>query len=362
VWFFSFLVWFWQVRRTLGDNLLILLDDPGIGLHAKAQQDLLRFISLELEPHYQVIYTTHSPFMVDPNNLERARTVEDVAVAADHGYEQYLGTKVGDKAFSTDPDTLIPLRAALGYELTRSLASGQKTLLIESPAEALYLSWFSSMLKEKGRTGLGPEWRIVPCGGGEMVGAFLGLFGANKNKMTVLMNATGENKLRQQREPQLLEGCGVLAMNKYAEGQEGGIEELIGRRTYFGLVNLCYKLPKRSRLPLAIAAPDAIPGQPKRLIEQVEEHFAIRAPGAGTFDRSRPAEFLMENTRKCRRKLPDLSQALDRFERLFSEINSVQSLRQEPKTPAAVPVAAHPITDLSAGKKISPLPETEKVL
>ncbi|MBN1806674.1 MAG: AAA family ATPase, partial [Sedimentisphaerales bacterium] len=40
-WFFSFLVWFSQVKRTLGENLFILLDDPGIGLHAKAQEDLL---------------------------------------------------------------------------------------------------------------------------------------------------------------------------------------------------------------------------------------------------------------------------------------------------------------------------------
>jgi predicted ATPase len=361
VWFFSFMVWFWQVKRTLGDNLLILLDDPGIGLHARAQQDLLRFISLELEPHYQVIYTTHSPFMVDPNNLERARTVEDVAVAAEHGYEQYLGTKVGDKTFSTDPDTLIPLRAALGYEFTRSLAAQQKTLLVESPAEALYLSWFSSRLKEKGRTGLGPGWKIVPCGGGEKVGAFLGLFGANKDSMTVLMDATGEDTLRQQREPQLLEGCGVLTMNKYAEGQEGGIEDVIGRRTYFGLVNLCYKLPRRNRLPLATAAPDAIAEQPKRVVEQVEKHFAARTPGAVTFDRSRPAEFLMENTRKCTRKLPDLSQALDRFEKLFAEINASQQLRREPKAPTTMPAGAYSIADLRGGKKMSSLPETEKV-
>lgn len=361
VWFFSFLVWFSQVRRTFGDNLFILLDDPGIGLHAKAQEDLLRYISLELEPHYQVIYTTHSPFMVDPNYLERVRTVEEVVAVGGDGHEQYLGTKVGDKAFSTDPDTLTPLRAALGYEFTRSLVSGHKTLLVESPAEALYLNWFSSRLKEKGRTGLGPEWKIVPCGGGEKIGAFLGLFGANKDNVTVLMNAAGENKLTGQYDSQLLEGCGVLTMNKYAEGQEGGIEELIGRRTYFGLVNLCYKLPKRNCLPLAADVPDAIPGQPKRLIEQVEEHFAARTPGAGGFDPSRPAEFLLENTRKCRKKLPDIAQTLDRFEQLFSEISFAHAHRREPKTPAAVPVAAHPIADISSGKTKSPLPETEKV-
>ena len=45
VWFFSFLVWYADVRKRYGDNLLILLDDPGLGLHAKAQWDLMRYVN-----------------------------------------------------------------------------------------------------------------------------------------------------------------------------------------------------------------------------------------------------------------------------------------------------------------------------
>jgi AAA ATPase domain/AAA domain, putative AbiEii toxin, Type IV TA system len=361
VWFFSFLVWFSQVRKTFGDNLFILLDDPGIGLHAKAQEDLVRYISQELEPHYQVIYTTHSPFMVDPNNLERVRTVEDVIAVGSDGREQYLGTKIGDKAFSTDSDTLMPLRAALGYEFTRSLISKQKTLLVENPTEALYLSWFSSRLREKGRTGLGSEWKIVPCGGGEKIGAFLGLFGANKDNIAVLMDTAGQNKLRQQRESQLLDGCGVLTMNEYAEGGHGGIEDVIGRQTYFGLVNLCYKLPKRSRLPLMTNAFEDVSQQPNRVTEQVEEHFAAGGTDTGTFDRARPAEFLMENTRKCVRKLPDFSRALDRFERLFAEVNTGHYVRRRVEVSAVASPVAQPIVEVAPASKPSPVPETETV-
>ena len=63
VWFFSFLVLFSQVSKKHG-NVIILLDEPGLNLHGKAQADLLRFIQEELEPKHQIIYTTHSPFMV----------------------------------------------------------------------------------------------------------------------------------------------------------------------------------------------------------------------------------------------------------------------------------------------------------
>jgi hypothetical protein len=61
VWFFSFLVWFSEVRKQYGENVIILLDEPGLSLHARAQADLLRYFNEQLRPKHQVIYTTHSP-------------------------------------------------------------------------------------------------------------------------------------------------------------------------------------------------------------------------------------------------------------------------------------------------------------
>lgn len=359
VWFFSFLVWFSQVRRTFGDNLFMLLDDPGIGLHAKAQEDLLRYISLELEPHYQAIYTTHSPFMINPNNLDRARTVEDVVAKDDRGQEQYLGTKVGDKAFSTDADTLIPLRAALGYEVTRSMVKGQKTLLVESPAEVLYLNWFSKRLNEKGRAGLDPAWKIMPCGGAEKIGAFLGLFGANKGNMAVLMDAAGDpTSLDQFRNCELPHGCGILTVDKYGRASDGSIEDVIGHQAYCALVNLCYKLPKKLRLPLA----GAEAGEPsRRVVDRVEAHFSAHRPDVATFDRHRPAEFLAENTKKCTKKLPDLSAAFERFERLFADVMTSHQIKWEPAAPAPAPAPPRPIVELEPVRKVEQFAEVERL-
>lgn len=144
VWFFSFLVWFYQLRQEFGSNLVILLDEPGLTLHARAQADLLRYMNEQLRPEYQVLYTTHSPFMIDPENLLSARTVEDVVVRDKQtGAEHLLGTKVGEKVLSTDPDTISPLQSALDYELTQTLFIGRHTLLTEGPSDLLYLKWFS---------------------------------------------------------------------------------------------------------------------------------------------------------------------------------------------------------------------------
>jgi hypothetical protein len=360
-WFFSFLVWFSQVKRTFGENLFMLLDDPGIGLHAKAQEDLLWYISQELEPYYQVIYTTHSPFMVDSNNLRRARTVEDVISMGDYGQEQYLGTKVGEKVFSTDSNTLIPLRAALGYEMIHSIVTGHKALLVESLTDMLYLNWFSIRLNEKGRMGLDSSWRILPCGGSEKIGAFLSLFGANQGDVVVLMDAAGgQNRLEQLRESELMQGCSILTMDKYIKNDQGSIEDLIGLPTYFRLVNLCYKLPRKKRIPLTVPGEIVSTDEyPKGIIRQVEEYFATTGLGFSSFDRYKPAEFLVENTAKCLKKLPDLAKAFDRFEKLFIDINTCQTSPKELKTKGYI--QAHPIIDTEPGEKTAQLTETEKV-
>ncbi|MBL7188630.1 MAG: AAA family ATPase [Phycisphaerae bacterium] len=355
-WFFSFLVWFSQVKRTFGDNLFVLLDDPGIGLHARAQEDLLQYISRELEPHYQIIYTTHSPFMIRANSLGQCRTVEDIVVTSDSGEEKYLGTKVGQKILSTNPDTLIPLRAALAYEITRSMNS-RKALLVASPADAMYLNWFSRRLAQENRPCLGPDWSIVPCGGGERIGAFLGLFGANEGNVVVLMDvAGGQKKLEQLPDPEILRSGRILTLDKYINTDEGGIEDLIGRSTYAGLVNLCYKLPRRHRLPVL----DPLE-EPKRLFRQVEEHFAAVGLGLGAFDRYRPAEFLAENARKCAKKLPDLSEAMDRFERVFAEINALQSGELDSVRPADTSGQRRRIGEITSTERASRLTQAEKV-
>ena len=71
IWFFSFLVAFSQVQKEHG-NVVILLDEPGLNLHGRAQADLLRYITERLMPKHQVIYTTHSPFMVPADKLDVA--------------------------------------------------------------------------------------------------------------------------------------------------------------------------------------------------------------------------------------------------------------------------------------------------
>ena len=117
VWFFSFLAWYDKLRRD-GENLILLLDEPGLSLHGRAQADLLSYFEQELRPHHQLIYTTHSPFMVDPGHFDRVRIVQDLSIEphSDDLPEERQGTKVSTDVLEATSDSLFPLQGALGYE------------------------------------------------------------------------------------------------------------------------------------------------------------------------------------------------------------------------------------------------------
>ncbi|MFO7911892.1 MAG: AAA family ATPase, partial [Desulfotignum sp.] len=119
-WFFSFYTAFAaDTENGDKDTAILLLDEPGLYLHAKSQGDLLTHLEDDFEN--QILYTTHSPFMVPTKHLDWVRTV-NIAEAD--------GTTVTNNP-SGDRKTLFPLQAALGYDLAQSLFLGGSNLIVE---------------------------------------------------------------------------------------------------------------------------------------------------------------------------------------------------------------------------------------
>lgn len=179
-WFFSFLAAFSEFE-TRKSNVVILLDEPGLTLHAKAQRDFLRFINKRLAPAGQVLYTTHSPFMVD--QIERVRVVEDRG--------EDIGSVTTPEALEVGDDTAFPLQAALGYDLAQNLFIGERNLLVEGPSDLAFLDLVSRRLRDLGREGVDERWRILPAGGSSNVPAFVTLLG-RKVPVTVLLDSGTE--------------------------------------------------------------------------------------------------------------------------------------------------------------------------
>ena len=323
IWFFSFLVWFSQVKAHYGDNLFLLLDEPGLSLHGKAQQDLLRYVNTELRPEYQVIYSAHSPFMIDVENIFSLRTVEDVVeVQKTEGesVERILGTKVGERILSRDNDTLFPLQGVVGFDITQTLFVGPYVVVVEGPTERVVFDWFSRQLSKRHREALDLRWAVCPAQGATKITSFVTLFAGRGLKVAVFSDYhKGQKKLMDElEESDLIEPDHLLKTSLYAGQDEADIEDVIGRDMYVHLVNGCLKLIGPHLLPTT--KPSSAPG---RVVKEVEAHCALLPPGFPEFSHYAPAAYLMGLSEGDVKDIPGLDQALDRFEAAFLALNSL---------------------------------------
>lgn len=322
VWFFSFLVYFAHVKKTHG-NIVILLDEPGLNLHAKAQGDLLRYIDEKLRPYHQVVYTTHSPFMVPANSLSSVRTVEDKVIQKGPFQYDIIGTKVGDDVLSTDRDTLFPLQGALGYEITQSLFIGENTLLVEGPSDILYLEAVSNVLKARGGSGLDDRWTLCPAGGVDKLQTFVSLFGGNKLNIAVLSDFARGSKAKVEafRKSGLLEDSRFLLVTEFCSQDEGDIEDLFGRELYLRIVNGAYQ---SSEVPqFSLEDLETTIEKSERVVLRVQELARTRYPDGVNFEHFTPSRWLLQNEQLLENSDQATQDALSRFEAVFNELNQL---------------------------------------
>jgi hypothetical protein len=308
VWFFSFLAYFSQLEREDGD-LVLLLDEPGLNLHATAQGDLLRFIDERLAPEHQVIYTTHSPFMVEAGRLGRVRTVTDVPDK---------GTKVSADVFRTDSETVFPLQAALGYDLAQTLFVGPDCLLVEGPSDLIYLQLLSQALREHDRTGLDDRWVVVPVGGADKLSTFVSLLGGNQLNVAVLMDVSRKDHQRvvNLQEHGSLGNQALIQVGEITGSKDADIEDIFDPSFYLALVNGAYA----KELSKKVTQTALGKGNP-RIAVRVEEYFKQEGINGGSFSHYPPAAHFLREQAKLLEGLDDGT--LDRAEALFKRVNAL---------------------------------------
>lgn len=232
-WFFSFIVWFSKIQSSNNKNFILLLDEPGLNLHASAQADLLRFID-DLSKEYQIVYTTHSPFMIDSNNLQRTRTVLDTD----------KGTFISDAIKEKDTDTLFPLQAALGYDIAQNLFISKNNLLVEGPADLLYLTILSNLLESNNMKGLSNKFTIVPTGGLDKVTSFISLMKGNKLNVVCLLDSFNSNKGKQRLEnliqSKIIKEKNIHFFDEFTEMEKADIEDMFKKEEFLKIFNETY--------------------------------------------------------------------------------------------------------------------------
>ena len=123
-------------------NVVFLLDEPGVYLHVNAQRELLRLFYDLCKNDNQVVYTTHSPYMIDSNNIINIRAVEKDSKGVTNIYNTAYDNKLNS---ISKRETLTPMVKAIGADLRFNIGPQGEKLNIVTEGITDYM-YFTSML------------------------------------------------------------------------------------------------------------------------------------------------------------------------------------------------------------------------
>lgn len=181
-WFLSFYLVFLVERADAHEGAILLLDEPGLSLHPLAQRDLSEFFD-GLAKDNQLIYTCHSPFLIDADRLDRARKVY---VAADGSSRVTADLREAD-ASSSQRGAAYAVYAALGLSVAESLLLGCAPVVVEGASDQHYLTAIKNLLTAAGHLKVGREFVFPPAGGAKGVKAVSSILGGRDGELPVAL-------------------------------------------------------------------------------------------------------------------------------------------------------------------------------
>lgn len=182
-WMVSFYAVFFAEASDKHKNAILLLDEPGQSLHALKQAEFIETLT-KLSNNNQTLYTTHSPFLVGSNELDKVRVVEMI--------DRTVGTKVNVSLTASDSGAMLPLQEALGYDLAQSLFFHKKNLVLEGLTDMWYLESLSDLLKADGKTGINDQIALIPANSASKVVYFATILHAQNLKLAALLDSDAE--------------------------------------------------------------------------------------------------------------------------------------------------------------------------
>lgn len=282
-WFFSTFCTVYDLRDA-DDDVVLLLDEPGLHLHPKAKREFLSFLDREIASEDVLVYSTHSPFMIDVNRAHQTKMVRK---------DPANGTAVITDPGEADEYTKYPLQNVFELDVMETLVSRSQLLFVEDGTTYEYLYNVSELLEDTDATVLDRGWTVIPIGTLENTQTVRSVFDTAEREVAVVHDG---NEPSGWNAP---DDVTVVGIGSHARVDGvATIEDVISESFYLELVNRTYA----SELSEAPGAPDRIRadelteyGRNAPVVERLDRFFADHGIDGGSFDRSRPAAYLQHN-------------------------------------------------------------------
>ena len=220
-WLVSFFVVFFSEAMDKHDNAILLLDEPGMSLHGLKQREFRNTIS-RLAENNQTVFSTHSPFLVGPDELDIVRVVELK--------DRAVGTVVHTTLSSSDPAGLLPLQESLGYDLANSLFSQQRNLILEGITDYWYIEATAQLLAEAKKAVLNDKIALVFANSAGKVVYYATILHAHNLKVAALLDSdsAGDQAAQQENLVHALGNKNILRTKDFCGAVSGAeIEDLL---------------------------------------------------------------------------------------------------------------------------------------
>ncbi len=160
-WFLSF---FLELKATAMDkskrDKVLLIDEPAVSLHARAQEDVLKVFD-DIKERIQIIYTTHSPHLIDVNKLYRILAVQR-AIEDDMKSETLVYSARSLK--SATADTLSPIYSTMGARLSQQeIIKSFNNVIVKDLGTYYFMKAIVAL------TGFEKECYFLPASGAESI-------------------------------------------------------------------------------------------------------------------------------------------------------------------------------------------------
>ena len=232
-WFFSFYLVFLVESEKAHKGAILLLDEPGLHIHPTLQAKLMALFERIAERN-QLVYSTHLPFLVDGNHLERVRTVHLA------GAEPQKTCVSNDVRPTGDRDTLFPIQAALGYSIAQTLFLGKRSVIVEGITDYWLIKALNDCLVALGDVAsLHRETILIPAGGTSrlmpLASIMLASTGVGGRSLLVLLDSDKEGTQAADRMNKVFSNeSSVLMLGDPLKLTEATIEDLVPREVYVG--------------------------------------------------------------------------------------------------------------------------------